>query len=200
MNPTVSEQKERIASDVADQLIKAIWDGVCDPASGNVENNDELHQRFRGVALQALTEALSIKQPESLGEKEAASDSADSPRQKELPSRPLCHVFLLPLTMKAARACGYTLALHGTLQRDFDLVAIPWTEEAKSAEELVEAIRGASGGMKLAEWEEKVHQNPQDKPHGRRAWTIILGSDYVIDLSVMPRFGLGILPDIGKLE
>lgn len=30
----------------------------------------------------------------------------------------------------AARAAGYTLAVHGSLRRDFDLVAIPWREGA----------------------------------------------------------------------
>jgi hypothetical protein len=38
------------------------------------------------------------------------------------------------------RELGYAIAVHGTLKRDIDLVAIPWTDEAVSARELCEAI------------------------------------------------------------
>lgn len=99
-----------------------------------------------------------------------------------------------------AHALGYALACHGSMQGDFDLVAIPWTEEACDAETLVETLRECCGGFILptgqmgGRWDpaqgkfvEAVIHNPTYKPHGRLAWCINLGGVPRIDLSVMPR-------------
>lgn len=89
-----------------------------------------------------------------------------------------------------AKEHGYALALHGSLQKDLDVIAVPWTEDASDEDKLVKAITEAVGGVVLA------HIPPGEKPHGRRAWTIhLLGSSAIvppkeratyIDLSVMP--------------
>lgn len=92
---------------------------------------------------------------------------------------------LYPLLAEAARAHGYALALHGTLARDLDVVAIPWTAEASDAETVVAAIAEASGGRLLGEVV-SGREEPQRKPHGRRAWGIMIEWAF-IDLSVMPR-------------
>ena len=91
---------------------------------------------------------------------------------------------LLPPMRLAARGAGYAIAVHGSLQRDIDLVAIPWTTDAQAADELVERLNGVIAGVlgracQLGEWSEK--------PHGRRALTIITPGDAEIDLSVMPK-------------
>ena len=39
-----------------------------------------------------------------------------------------------------ARDHGYALTVHGTMSLDFDVVAIPWTEEAVEPQELVDAL------------------------------------------------------------
>jgi hypothetical protein len=82
-----------------------------------------------------------------------------------------------------ARAHGYALAIHGSLTRDFDLVAVPWTPEASDADTLVAAI--CADNQLLVTVPDKG-----DKPHGRRCWTLQgisgLGHGWV-DLSVMPR-------------
>jgi hypothetical protein len=88
---------------------------------------------------------------------------------------------------RRARELGYALAVHGSLARDIDLLACPWTDEAVSADELAEAIRKQaelSSGCKVYQ----RHDNPGHKPHGRLAYTLIYahGQTY-IDLSVMPR-------------
>jgi hypothetical protein len=89
---------------------------------------------------------------------------------------------MLPPMRVAARACGYALATHGSLQRDIDIVAIPWTVQADTPDLLVERLCGVISGclgraIRLSEW--------SDKPHGRRAITIITTGDAEIDLSVM---------------
>jgi hypothetical protein len=91
---------------------------------------------------------------------------------------------VVPKLLPVARRLGYAIALHGSFQRDLDVVAIPWTDEAVPAEELVEALR-----VEVHGWLQRDQDpNPTVKPHGRLAWSIHTedGVGY-IDLSVMPR-------------
>jgi len=83
-----------------------------------------------------------------------------------------------------AQKHGYALAAHGSLVTDFDIVAVPWTPGAVSAEELVTAI-----AKHLTVCSEKVLpglSEPEVKPHGRLAWLIPLKWG-AIDISVIPR-------------
>ena len=79
---------------------------------------------------------------------------------------------------------GYALALHGSMARDLDLVAIPWTEDADSPEKLIKAfarfiITKAKVGMRPPK--------PTNKPHGRLAYICPIGHDgHYLDVSVMP--------------
>lgn len=92
---------------------------------------------------------------------------------------------------ETARRLGYAVAVHGSLARDIDLLACPWTDEAVHPQELVasvmEAIREHNSGVGFIlegiDAVEILRGHP--KPHGRRAWSIQLGGTYV-DLSVMP--------------
>ena len=94
---------------------------------------------------------------------------------------------LLPPLRLAARGCGYAIAVHGSLCRDIDLIAVPWTEQADDEKLLVERLLGVLAGFlgraTAQEW--------SDKPHGRRAVLIYhAGNGAEIDLSVMPRAAL----------
>ena len=101
------------------------------------------------------------------------------------------------LTMGAliavARAHGYALAVHGSCARDFDLVAVPWTEEATDALTLVRALKDATGAVtNTADSDELLPDcNPHERPHGRVAYSLHFtdhgGAFAYIDLSVMPR-------------
>lgn len=102
---------------------------------------------------------------------------------------------LYPKLAAIARSHGYALAVHGSLQRDFDLVAVPWTETALDARTLYEAIAnecshdGPSESAKFVDgqWVSVDLREPELKLHGRLCWTIILHHTAFIDLSVMPR-------------
>lgn len=104
-------------------------------------------------------------------------------------ARPIAYVCHVPRITALAREYGYAIAIHGSLQKDLDLVAVPWSEVATDAETLVMAICEIVGGFILP------HQEALLKPHGRIAWTIHLGAGLWIDLSVMPR-----IPVAGKTE
>lgn len=92
---------------------------------------------------------------------------------------------------RRAREVGYCIAVHGSLARDLDLVAVPWVEEAIPAEELAQLVAMYLGGTIETDWGAQPgdfsKRNPQPKPHGRLAYSIQLGGGPYVDLSVMPR-------------
>lgn len=81
---------------------------------------------------------------------------------------------------------GYALALHGSMARDLDLVAIPWTEDAESPEKLIEAF--VKFVIKKADGVEMKPPLPELKPHGRLAYVIPIGyaTGHYLDISIMP--------------
>jgi hypothetical protein len=89
---------------------------------------------------------------------------------------------LLPV----ARKCGYALALHGSMNRDLDLIAVPWTNDAIEPEELVDALKKESGAITTNQTIEGTPW-PRMKPHGRMCYSLFLAGEPYIDLSVMPR-------------
>lgn len=91
-----------------------------------------------------------------------------------------------PDMIPIARDLGYALAIHGSLSRDLDVIAIPWTDEAVDAETLVEAIR-AKFDCWIGTGVTRKSDGGEAKPHGRKAWSLHLGGHAFIDLSVMPR-------------
>lgn len=102
---------------------------------------------------------------------------------------------LLPKIREAAKGLGYALAIHGSMRRDLDIVAVPWVDDAQEPTKLVEAIAkevdgfvigSKDGGLERGE----VHDNPTKQPHGRMSWNICWGGHPHIDLSIMPRLTL----------
>lgn len=97
---------------------------------------------------------------------------------------------LLPRIRSAAKELGYAIAIHGTMQRDFDLLAVPWIEDADDPTKLVEAISAEVGGYIVGDRVDErgyVSKKPAKRPHGRMSWNICWGGRAFIDLSVMPR-------------
>lgn len=77
-----------------------------------------------------------------------------------------------------AREVGYAVGVHGSQERDLDLIAAPWTEGAVSAEALAQHIAAGLDG--------RVHA-PEARPLGRWACNIQIDGWYkLIDLSVAP--------------
>jgi hypothetical protein len=94
---------------------------------------------------------------------------------------------LYPKLREVAHRLGYALTLHGSLQTDLDVVAVPWVEDAAPEQELVTALVEACGGYLVAGRGEGVERFRTRKPHGRQVWTIHLDRAGYIDLGVMPR-------------
>lgn len=86
----------------------------------------------------------------------------------------------------AAKPLGYAIGLHGSMQRDLDLIAVPWVNNAADAYALARAIEHATGGY-IPDTDGAGNALPVHRPHGRLGWVIHLGKGLYIDLSVMPR-------------
>jgi hypothetical protein len=112
-----------------------------------------------------------------------------------------------------ARSLGYCLAVHGTLRRDIDLLAVPWVADAAPAKKLAAAlfrIIDRIVGLKGLKLQRTIQANrlyAAKRPHGRLAWAYRLQRrdwarldlptdapltrqqglcDWYVDLSVMP--------------
>lgn len=97
----------------------------------------------------------------------------------------VAYLMIYPALRDEALKHGYALAVHGSLGRDMDLIAVPWTEDASDGETLVKALCDVAGLYVRPPFE--AHPEPSPKPHGRMAWTLIPGGPLFIDLSVMPK-------------
>lgn len=102
------------------------------------------------------------------------------------------YCWLYPRLAEVAREHGYALAIHGTMSRDMDLIAIPWTDSVSCEGQLVDAIVEASGGKQGTagrfdgeKWHTVDMSKPASHPHGRLVWTILLENGAFIDLGVM---------------
>lgn len=80
-----------------------------------------------------------------------------------------------------AKELGYALTLHGSIQRDLDVVAVPWIKESVDPIVLVTEL------CKIFDVNVNHPLNkPEIKPHGRLAYSIPLWWGAYIDLSVIP--------------
>ena len=80
---------------------------------------------------------------------------------------------------KIARECGYAVGVHGSLKRDFDLIAAPWIENAKGNAFIVKRL--------CDELNAKIIGGAEYKPHGRVGVILQIDGYYKqIDLSIMP--------------
>lgn len=93
---------------------------------------------------------------------------------------PAYMVGIYPALATKAREHGYALALHGSIQRDLDVIAIPWIETVSTPEQLVIALCeefDAEPNHPLTE--------PTIHPHGRISYSIPLWWGAYIDLSII---------------
>lgn len=100
---------------------------------------------------------------------------------------------------------GYNLVLHGSMNRDLDLIAIPWQENIGSHEEMIEEFTNEIGGdLMFANGVNRSHAPEQNWSkykttfHGRMQYVINLNREcelvndvwtdpmYYIDISVIP--------------
>lgn len=87
---------------------------------------------------------------------------------------------LYPQLAEIARQHGYAMAVHGSMGRDFDVVCIPWIEEAGEPQAVVDAITKRFAIEQVHGWDVREH--------GREVTTLSIGfGECFVDLSFMAR-------------
>lgn len=97
---------------------------------------------------------------------------------------------------KIARDFGYNLLIHGSMDRDMDLVAVPWINEPKTHLELLEAFSNYLGVPIPIDQDNKPHYMYNVLPGGRHSYVInlnrggkfnsYLDAQYYLDISITP--------------
>lgn len=98
--------------------------------------------------------------------------------------RAVFYTIMWPGFRNAALNCGWSLGLHGSMSSDMDIMAMPWTEDAKPVEELIKSL---SDCIDSDLWKESHLEPFVGKPHGRVVYTLSIFSDFYVDISVMQR-------------
>lgn len=86
---------------------------------------------------------------------------------------------------QCAMDCGWAVALHGSLNSDMDIMAMPWVQEACSFERLIKEIVKLFNKNKLAE---NFRITYGEKPWGRVVATIPIWADFYLDISSMEEY------------
>lgn len=119
-------------------------------------------------------------------------------------AKPSLYAYYFEHLKDVAKTYGYNLVLHGSLNRDLDLIAIPWEEEFYPHMPMIEKFAEIIGGQVLFETDEDRNKF-RVKHHGRICYVINLNRSikakfhgmvsifeehddpqYYIDISVIP--------------
>ena len=86
---------------------------------------------------------------------------------------------IYPELAEIARKHGHALAVHGSMARDFDIIAIPWTEDASDPQEIVDEILSTFAVREVGE--------SDVVEHGRKRWLLSIMGTCQFDFSATPR-------------
>lgn len=95
-----------------------------------------------------------------------------------------------------AKTYGYNLVLHGSLNRDLDLIAIPWVDVIGSVDKMIDEFAQYLGAERIV----MTDKQKNCFPHGRMSYILNLrrsvpifsniqwedDKQYYLDISVMP--------------
>ena len=132
--------------------------------------------------------------------------------EKPAKAKPSFYAHCYQYLQQISRELGYNLLIHGSMDRDMDLVAVPWTDSPKTHLELLQAfnkfLNGIEGGALVNDQfftYEQEEQNILEKyycfsklPGGRSSYIINLNrggrfngyidEQYYLDISITPHF------------
>lgn len=100
---------------------------------------------------------------------------------KEATNAPM-YATLYPGLCEIAREKGYALAIHGSLQQDLDLIAVPWRDDCYFPDALATAFKEH---LEACLGEGFDTNNPEEKPHGRIAYNLYMDNGAKVDLSII---------------
>lgn len=88
----------------------------------------------------------------------------------------MIYTSLLPSIRTIANECGWAIAVHGSGERDFDLIAFPWRICPVDPETVLKIMASKLGLLKTSE-------DPEERPHNRKCYVLHCGSDLYLDFS-----------------
>jgi hypothetical protein len=102
---------------------------------------------------------------------------------KPIHVKPSLYAYYFQDLKEIALEFGYNLVLHGSLNRDLDLVAIPWSEKLGSVRKMIEKMTKRLGGEILLRGSDKRKTINMygEKPHGRIVYVININREHYID-------------------
>lgn len=87
----------------------------------------------------------------------------------------------------SAHKNGWALGLHGSLQNDMDIMAMPWTKDAVPVQKMLQDL--SNDCFKDNVWQCK-HLIPYiEKPNNRVVYTMTIYSDFYLDINVIEVIG-----------
>ena len=103
---------------------------------------------------------------------------------------PVMYANYYGIMKEIAAKYGYAIAIHGSMTRDLDLIAVPWVEEPGAVLDMFREFNDAIG-MDYQNFDTPYSTIPTLKPHGRIAYTLPTGAGGYVDISVMPTIKKG---------
>ncbi len=99
---------------------------------------------------------------------------------KPVHAKPSLYAFYFEMIKQIGVKYGYNIVLHGSMNRDLDLIAIPWQETLGNREQMIDDIAFAIGGYVLMQ--NRTTENIDGvrygaKPHGRIVYIININRD-----------------------
>ncbi len=100
---------------------------------------------------------------------------------KPIHAKPSLYAFYFEHIKQIGLNYGYNIVLHGSMNRDLDLVAIPWSEQLGDKEQMIEDIATVIGGnilMQNRSVDNEHGDRYSEKPHGRIVYIININRDF----------------------
>jgi hypothetical protein len=117
--------------------------------------------------------------------------------KKPVHCKPAMYALFFYDLKRIAKRYGYNLVLHGSLNRDLDLIAIPWVDNPKPEQGMIIAFQKYLTGIKTTGPDGTIHYTTL--PGGRHSYVIDLNrgnkrgewvryqdEQYYLDISVTP--------------
>ena len=86
---------------------------------------------------------------------------------------------------QAAMDCGWALGLHGSLNSDMDIMAMPWVKEAIPADDMIQHLIDTcfydDGIMEKIGYQ----KDETSKPNERIVYTLSIWADFYLDINVI---------------
>lgn len=101
--------------------------------------------------------------------------------KKPIHAKPSLYTFYFELIKEIGLKYGYNIVLHGSMNRDLDLIAIPWEEKTGNVDNMIDEINIVIGGNVLMVNRSATNLKGDRyslKPHGRICYVININRDF----------------------